>query len=64
VPYAVEGLVGQAGGPAVVIDEHAAGLDLFVDAAAVPDGAAGRVARLLREAAAALEARGAGRAAE
>ena len=57
VPYAVEGLVGDAGPLSVVIDEHVAGLDLFVDTGVVPDGAAERAARRLREAAAALEAR-------
>ena len=63
VPYAVEGLVGDAGPLSVVIDEHVAGLDLFVDTGAVPDGAAERAARRLREAAAALEARREARAA-
>ena len=55
IPYAVEGLRGEAGGQ--VISEHASGLDIFLDTGAITDDAADRAKRVLREAISALDAR-------
>ena len=57
VPYAVEGLVGEEGLHPEVVRERAAGIDLFVDPAAVAPVDADRALEALRRAVTALEAK-------
>jgi len=57
VPYAVEGLVGEAGQRAQVVSEHATGLDLFVDTGVLGAADAARAVTALRQALIALETR-------
>ncbi len=57
VPYVVEGLLVEHGQRPEVISEHAAGIDIFVDTAAISDEAKQRVKRLLEHALATLDAR-------
>jgi class 3 adenylate cyclase len=57
VPYVVDGLVGEAGQREQVVSRHGAGLELFVDAAAVAAEDAPAAIEALKQAVAALEAR-------
>jgi adenylate cyclase len=57
VPYVVEGLAAESEHAAPVFNEHAPGLDLFLDVNAMDDGSAERVRGVLREAIAALDER-------
>ena len=57
VPYAVEGLVGEAGQRAQVVSEHATGLDLFGDTGVRGGAEAARAVTALRQALIALETR-------
>jgi adenylate cyclase len=55
VPYVVDGLLGDTKQLGQVISEHAAGLDLFLDTAALDDHAAARARQALHDALVALE---------
>jgi len=57
VPYAVEGLVGEAGQREEVVSAHATGLDLFVDTGVLEGAEAARAVEALRQALVALEKR-------
>jgi class 3 adenylate cyclase len=59
VPYHVEGLLQDAGRYSQVISEHAPGLELFLNTDAVDSEGAERARRVLQDALAALDARGA-----
>ena len=59
VPFVVEGLAAESERAAPVLDEHAPGLDLFLDVNALDDGSAERVRDVMRKALAALNERAA-----
>ena len=50
IPYAVEGLIGEAGQRAQIISEHEAGLDIFLDTEAMSDQSAERAKNVLKAA--------------
>ena len=58
VPYAVDGRIGEVGQRAQVISELGTGLDLFLDTAVIDDAGAEQARRALKDALAALDARG------
>jgi hypothetical protein len=55
VPYAVEGLLDEAGNKVEVFSEHMTGLDLYLDPSRVSAGSAERVRTLLMDALFALD---------
>jgi adenylate cyclase len=57
VPYAVDGMLDASGQPVRIFSEHLAGVDLDLDPSVVEPGEAERIKAVLRDAAAALEAR-------
>src|SRR5689334_14508721 len=57
VPYTVEGLMTDSGVEVPVINEHADGLDLYIDIAGINGDAAERAVRVLREALHRIETR-------
>ena len=57
VPYAVEGLLEGASGSTKIISEHATGLDLFIDPAAMDEASRQRICGLLEGVLAELKAR-------
>ena len=57
LPYAIEGRIGAASEHGAVINEHGAGLDIFVDVGAVDLASADRVCRALEDAAWAIRRR-------
>jgi hypothetical protein len=59
VPYAVEGLLDEAGRKVEVFSEHMTGLDLYLDPSRVSAGSAERVRALLMDALFALDKYGA-----
>ena len=59
VPYAVEGLLDEAGAPLKTFSEHMAGLDFDLDPSLVDAHNAERIRAVLKDAVAALEARSA-----
>jgi hypothetical protein len=58
VPYAVEGVLDEAGRKIEIFSEHMTGLDFYLDPRAVDATALERIRATLRKAIAALEGRG------
>ena len=55
IPYAISGLLDEAGNIRHIFSEHTTGLDFYLDPKAVDADAAERIRALLRKALAALE---------
>ena len=55
VPYAVEGMLDEAGQKIEIFSEHMAGLDFYLDPSMVPSGSAERIRALLQDAVSALD---------
>jgi len=50
IPYAVEGMLDEAGQKVEVLSEHMAGLDFYLNASMVHSGSAERIRALLKDA--------------
>ena len=55
IPYAVEGMLDEAGQKVEVLSEHMAGLDFYLNPSMVHSGSAERIRALLKDAISALD---------